>query len=152
MSDFAIGARLIASDGVTPVRNFHDHAAGVDLLGPILLPRFPARRGRIEWLGSHGDFGIGTPTRAPGQFVLPLLLTGATWGAIEALYAAIDADLWAEDEFYLELTLEGVTYLYRTEVPIADDLTVGAQELGESSGEARFTFICQPNPTVNITP
>lgn len=154
MSDFSIGARLIASDGTTVVRDFHDHAAGVDILGPLVLPRFPARRTRIsEWRGSHGDFPIGRPSKGPGEFVLSLLLTpGPAWPSVEVLYSAIEADLWAEDDFFLELDLEGVAYRYRTEVPVADDTLVTALELSEASMECSFTFICQPNPTVTVSP
>lgn len=148
---FDIGARIIASDGTTVVREFHDHAAGIDLQRPITLPRFAGRRARTEWMHSEGDVAYGPITKGTGILVLNVLVTAATWAAAEATWDAIEADLWAEPDYFIEVEIEGVTRRYITDVPTFEASDVSSIELANKRMTYQLRFICQPGPVTTIT-
>lgn len=151
MTALDVGARIIASNGTTVVRDFHDHAGGVDVLSPITYPRFDPRRARTEWMHAEGDVAYGVVTRGTGVLVLNILVEAETWAGVETTWEAIEADLFAEPDYFVEVELEGVTRRYRTDIPSFGEATdVTPQDVKGTALAYQLRFIVQPNPTTTI--
>lgn len=147
-----IAARIVASDGTTVVRELQDPAAGVELLAPLGRPRFQPSRARTKWMRSKGDVPYGPVTPDVGVLPVTLLITGASWAAVETLWGAIEADLWAETDYYIETVVEGVTRRYWTDVPsYEDDGIVQPDNVARFEMETRLRFTVQPDPATSIT-
>lgn len=147
---FDIDARLIESDGETVLRSFHDHDNGVHIQRPLGQPRFGPVRSRSTWRSAQGDVPYGIPRRDTGILPVNLLITGDTWPQVEARLEAIEADLWAENDYFIETELEGVIRRYITDVPSYDTADVSPADMRNCRLTLQMRFIVQPLPVTTI--
>ena len=142
--------RLVASDGTTVVREFHDHAAGLHVMSPLVLPMFGAIRSRSTWRSAQGDVPYGKPRRGTGVLPVNLLLEGSSWPQFRARLAALEADLWAEDDYFVEVEIEGVVDRYVTDVPSYDTPELTPSDIARGELEFQLRFVVQPLPVTTI--
>lgn len=146
---FDIGARIVSSFGTT-VRELHDHDGGIHLQVPIGQPRFGPLRSRSRWRHAKGDIPFGFITRDTGLLTLPVLITGDSWAQVEARAEALEADLWAEPDYFVETEIEGVTRRYITDVPSYEGSDITPMDLANWRMEFPLRFIVQPDPTTTV--
>lgn len=148
--DFDVALRVVAADGVTVRGDLHDDANGLHLMSPVILPQDDARRERYSSPRSHGDFVSGPPLDEPGELVVTVDVSGASWGQVETRWQAVRGWLRAEWDFFVEYEAEGVVTRWRTERP---NISVPEHTPGDLKAKRltyQLRFVCQPNPTVTI--
>ena len=148
--DFDIAVRIIGSDGTTVRADLNDHAAGLEVAQPIALPDENVRDAvRVSAARVDGDFRVAWAMDA-ATLPIRVTVTGSSWAQVESRWQVVRTAYKAEDDFYLELEMQGVTYRWRTERPNVQPEEIGTAELGGNFTTYLTAWRVQPNPSVTI--
>lgn len=147
--DFEVSVRIIAADGTTEVFDFNDRVGGFTV-ETVQIPDEESEKTRVTADLVDGEYTV-RERDAAGDLVLLVRVEGSSWAEVTSRWQAARAAYRAEPRFYLEVEIEGVTTLYRTERP--DNVQGGSLEsvnLVRRRQTYQLRFRVQPNPTVTI--
>lgn len=147
--DYSVSVRIVASDGVTVVKEFNDRANGLTV-ETFQEPEENAEKARTSAPRVDGDFTL-YESDAAGELMVVIRVEGDTWGQVVGRWQECRTAYRAESDYYLETEVEGVTTRYLTERP---DRVESAGMESVNLYAKRQTYVVhwhvQPNPTVTI--
>jgi hypothetical protein len=149
--EWPTAVRLLNVDTEAELYDFHDPDNGVDVAGEIILPPPNKRQRRRKYARVGGSFGIGARLPDDGTLIVPIVISGATWGQKETRYLAMYAAIDSLDELYVETELSGVKTRWYTDAPV-DVLPAPVTPTARARNrlEYELRFLVQPDPDITI--
>jgi hypothetical protein len=146
--DLPTEVRLLEVGTLAVIVDFHDPENGVDVGGKLRKPVLNQRQARIKSARAHGSYGIGARLDDDGEFVIPVLVFGSSWGQTEQRFLDLIDAVRSADRFYIETVLSGVTTRWYCDAPVDFEEVVTDRKNNRQRYD--LVFLVQPNPSVSI--
>ena len=147
MSDFAVAVRVLSSAGAERI-DFDSDELGLGVV-TVQEPEDNYREVRATADRIPGSSLIAS-VPDDGFLVVMVRVKGATWADCTARWEAARVAYRAEDRFFIETVIEGVTKRWIAERPSVTPAAIESASLISKRLTYQLRFRVQPNPTVSI--
>lgn len=145
MTDVAVRIVSLDESDTFELRN----PAGGLFVESLTLPEEATREVRITAPRVDGSFLIATADE-DGFVGVGMRVEGSSWAQCTSRWQAVRTAYRADDEFYLETEIEGVTTRYFAERPAVSPAGLDGSTVATLRQWYQLRFRVQPNPSVTI--
>lgn len=148
--DFTIDVRIVAPDGATETISLEDESAGYVTVNEIPTPQWDESAPRVTGAYVHGDAPGGLSTVEVGFLPVTVEVSGSTWVECQSRVAALEEAWRADEVFYVDVEVEGVTTRYQAERSSWRPEPITAKIIAAATQEVALVFRVQPFPLTDV--